>query len=178
MTKMKLGTRQLTYCALFAALTAVCSQIAIPMPSMIPINLGLLAVYLSGGLLGGLGGALSQLVFLLLGAAGVPVFAQFRGGLGVLAGPTGGYIIGYVAAAGLIGLLAERWGRGFWKLAAGMVLGTAVCYAFGTAWFVALTGKGLAAALGACVLPFLPGDAVKIALAAWLVPKLHRRLRA
>ncbi|MEG2537832.1 MAG: biotin transporter BioY [Hydrogenoanaerobacterium sp.] len=174
--KNKISTRTLTMCAMFTALTAVCSQIVIPLPSMVPISLSLLAVHLSGALLGVFGATLSQIVYILLGAVGAPVFAQLRGGLGVLAGLTGGYIIGYVLCAFTVGILAQKWGRSFWKLVLGMALGTALCYAFGTAWFIVLTGKGLAAALLACVLPFLPGDAIKIALAAFLAVKLYPRL--
>lgn len=176
--KKHLTTRTLTLCAMFTALTAVCSQIVIPLPSMVPLSLSLLAVYLSGALLGAFGGALSQIVYLLLGAVGAPVFSQFRGGLGVLAGPTGGYIIGYILCAFIVGILAQKFGRGFWRLVLAMALGSTACYAFGTAWFVISTGKGLLAALAACVLPFLPGDAAKIALAAFLTVKLYPRLRA
>ena len=174
--KKHLSLRSMSFCALFAAITAVCSQIVIPLPSMVPISLSLLAVNLSGALLGAYGGSASQIVYLLLGAVGVPVFSQFRGGLGVLAGPTGGYIIGYIFSALIVGLVAQRFGRSFWRLVAGMVLGTAACYIFGTAWFMVLTGKGLIVALSACVLPFLPGDAVKIALASFLAVRLYPHL--
>ena len=170
--KTTVATRKITLCARFAALTAVCSQIAIPLP-LIPINLALFSVYLAGGLLGAGAGTVSQLVFALLGAVGVPVFQGFTGGPGVLFGPTGGYIIGYLAAAWLTGWLSAKWGYTFWKLAAAMAIGLAACYLFGTVWFMILMKNGLVAALGKCVLPFLPGDAVKIALAAVLVKRLH-----
>lgn len=167
-------TRNLTFCAMFAALTAVCSQISVPLP-MIPLNLALFSVFLCGALLGPALGTASQLVFLLLGVAGAPVFAGFRGGPSVLVGPTGGYLIGYLTAALLTGLLARR-GCGFWRLCGAMAVGLVVCYAFGTAWFLVLTGKTLAAALSMCVLPFLPGDALKIAGAAFFTLRLRPRL--
>ncbi|MCI8648933.1 MAG: biotin transporter BioY [Anaerotruncus sp.] len=173
MQNQTLQVRNLTLCALFAALTAICSQIAIPIPP-IPINLALLSVYLSGALLGARLGALSQLVFMLVGAVGMPVFSGFRGGIAVLVGPTGGYIIGYLAAAWIIGFICEKWGCNFYKLVIAILIGTAVCYAFGTAWFVVLTGKTLVAALGACVLPFLPGDAAKTIAAAAIVPAIAK----
>jgi biotin transport system substrate-specific component len=96
-------------CALFAALTAICSQIMIPLPfTPVPINLAYLAVLVCGGALGPKKGAIAMTVYVLLGAIGVPVFHGLTGGLGVLAGPTGGYIIGYIPMALVMGLLAKR----------------------------------------------------------------------
>ena len=172
-----ISTKKIAVCAMFAALTAICSQIAIPIPP-IPINLALFAVHLSGALLGAKFGLFSQLAFVLLGAFGLPVFQGFSGGMGIITGPTGGYIVGYLVAAFLVGLICERWGRSFRKLCIAMVIGVAACYAFGTVWFMMLTGKGLVAALGMCVLPFLPGDALKILGAAWLVQGLRKPLAA
>jgi biotin transport system substrate-specific component len=168
-------TKMLILCALFAALTAVCSMISIPLPfTPVPINLATLSFFLAGGLLGSKYGSLSQLVYVFLGAIGLPVFHSFTGGLGILTGPTGGYIIGYAAGAWLIGFLAEKMGRGFVKNITGMIAGLAVCYTLGTLWFMYLTSTGLPAALAMCVVPFLVGDAVKIASGAILVKKLHR----
>ena len=101
-------TTALVLCGVFAALMAVCSFITIPLGfTPIPVNLATLGVFLTGGILGKKYGSISLIVYILLGAVGVPVFAGFKGGLGVLAGPTGGYIIGYLAAAFLTGLLVE-----------------------------------------------------------------------
>lgn len=171
--KTKMTTRRLTACALFAGITAVCSQIIIPMPMMVPISFSLFAVYLSGGLLGAATGALSQVVYILLGSVGLPIFSGFQAGAGVLLGPTGGYLWGYILAAWIVGYLTQKFGSGFWQLVAAMIAGLAACYTLGTIWFVVLTGKGLIVALAACVLPFLPGDAIKIALAALLVKRLQ-----
>ena len=165
-------TQGMVLCALFAAMTAVLSQVAIPLP-LVPINMALLAVYLSGGVLGARLGTLSQVVYVCLGAVGLPVFSLFRGGIGILLGPTGGYIAGYIVAAVVVGFWVEHYGTGFWQLVLGMVIGLALCYALGTAWFMVVTHNTLTAALGTCVLPFLPGDAVKIALAAILIPKIR-----
>ena len=170
-------TRQLVLAALFAALTAVCSQIQIPLP-MIPINLALFAVHLCGALLGAKWGALSMTVYALLGAVGVPVFAGFGSGPAVLFGKTGGYIIGYILCAAIVGLLSRRLGFTFPKLCLSMVIGVAVCYVFGTAWFMVISGLNLATSLSYCVLPFLPGDAVKILLAAFLALRLRKPLQA
>lgn len=170
-------TRQLVLAALFAALTAVCSQIQIPLP-MIPINLALFAVHLCGALLGAKWGTLSMAVYALLGAVGVPVFAGFGSGPAVLFGKTGGYIIGYILCAAIVGLLSRRLGFTFPKLCLSMVIGVAVCYVFGTAWFMVISGLNLATSLSYCVLPFLPGDAVKILLAALLALRLRKPLQA
>ena len=165
--------RRMILCALFAALTAVCSQIAIPMPWGVPVNLALFAVYLAGALLGPVWGMASQLVYLVLAAVGVPVLAGLGGGPAVLFGRTGGYVIGYLLAALLTGVLAPR-GASARRLAGAMAAGCLGCYALGTVWFMAITGISLWQSLALCV-PFLPGDAAKIALAAALGRKLAPR---
>ena len=174
MTK-KFTVKDMVLCALLAAMTGILSQIGIPIGE-IPINLALFSVYLAGGLLGSYKGAVSMVVYVMMGAVGIPAFSNFRGGLSVLAGPTGGYILGYIFAALAVGMMSTYWGDSFWKLAVGMTGGLALCYLFGTVWFVLLTGKGLVAALSACVVPFLPGDAVKIISAAILVPELKKAI--
>ena len=198
------NTAYLALCGLFAAITAVCSWISVPLGfTPVPVNLATLAVFLAGGLLGRKYGSIAMAVYALLGAVGVPVFAGFRGGLGVLAGPTGGYIIGYIAAAFLVGLIIEiglsgqehvyspedsagdgprnsalqmRSGRTreYLVCVIAMIAGLAACYFLGTIWFIITTHTGVWASLTACVFPFLPGDALKIAAAAILVQKLHR----
>ena len=156
------ATRSLVLCALMAALTAICSQIQIPLP-MVPINLALFAVHLSGA---------------LLGVIGVPVFAGFGSGPAVLFGKTGGYILGYILCALIVGALSHKFAFNFKTLFLSMVLGVAVCYAFGTIWFMAVTGLNLATSMSYCVIPFLPGDAVKILLAAFLALRLRKPLAA
>ena len=172
-----LQAKQLAVCALFAALTAVCSQIQIPLPA-IPINLALFAVHLCAALLAPRYAALSMAAYILLGAVGVPVFASFGSGPAVLFGKTGGYIIGYILCVAIVGLLSRRLGFTFPKLCLSMVIGVAVCYVFGTAWFMVISGLNLATSLSYCVLPFLPGDAVKILLAAFLALRLRKPLQA
>jgi biotin transport system substrate-specific component len=175
---LRTRTHRFILCGLFAALTAICSVIALPLPfTPVPVALNMLAVYMAGGLIGAKYGALSQVVYLLLGAAGLPVFAGFKSGVGVLAGPTGGYIIGYIAAAFIVGVLCGRLKgsglRAMIALAASMLLGLLACYALGTAWFMYVTNTPLPAALGMCVFPFIPGDALKIAAAALLCARLR-----
>lgn len=171
-----LKIRRMVLCALFTALTAVCSQIAVPTPWGVPVNLALFAVYMAGTMLGAAWGTASMVVFAALAAIGVPVLAGFNGGPSAIFGKTGGYVLGYLLAALVTGLLAKHWGRRFWQLCVAMVLGCAACYALGTLWFVQLTGVDLAAALGMCVVPYLPGDVVKILLAALLTIQLDKRL--
>lgn len=167
-------TKSMVRCALFAALLAVCSQLVIPLP-MISINLALFAVHLAGAVLGPRYGTAAVLVYIALGICGVPVFLGFQAGPAVLFGKTGGYILGYILDALIVGLWSRRVGDSVPQLCLGMAIGVAVCYAFGTAWFMALTHTGLWASLTYCVIPFLPGDAVKIALAAVLTRALARR---
>ena len=171
---MKLTIRKMANIAVFAALIAVFSQISIPI-GPVPINLALLAVFAAGGMLSVVEAVVAVLLFLGLGAAGLPVFAGFNAGLGALAGPTGGYLVGYLLAAFLAGIFCKE-RRSFWRYAAGMLLGLAACYTLGTAWFVISTKAKIWYALGVCVFPFLPGDAVKIALAAFLSLQVRNAL--
>ena len=176
-------TLKMVLCALFAALTAVLSQIAIPI-GPVPINLATFAVFCAGTLLGPKLGALSLAVWVALGAAGVPVFSLFRGGLAALVGPTGGFIIGYVPAAFLIGLINEKINKENKTLLypVSMLAGFFTYFAFGSIWFMYLTNAGLIEALMTCVVPFIPGDLAKIAVATFLVkrlcPVLHNKIYA
>ncbi len=174
---MKQGNvRNMVFCALFAALIAVSAQIQFPV-GPVPISLATFAVMMGGLLLGWKGGLLAVAVYLLLGAVGAPVFAGLKGGVAVLAGPTGGYLVGYLPYAALAGLGGAAWQEKFWGRCALLLCGTAVCYLLGTAWFMYQSGRGLADSLTLCVFPFLPGDAAKIALAAFLAPRLRQALR-
>ncbi|WP_312642569.1 biotin transporter BioY [Hydrogenoanaerobacterium sp.] len=172
MTKT-LTTKKMILCALFAALTAVLSQLAIPF-GPVPINLAMLSVFIAGGLLGAGVALLSQAVYVLLGVIGLPVFALLTGGPGIVFGPTGGYIVGYIAAAWLVGFISSKTSKKYWQLVLAMAAGLILCYALGTAWFMFVTKNGLIQSLLLCVVPFLIGDALKIAAAAFLVTRLQR----
>jgi len=167
-------TRKIILCALFAALTAVLSQLVIPI-GPVPINMATLAVFCAGGLLGSRFGALSLVIWAVLGLAGVPVFALFRSGPEALAGSTGGFIVGYIPAAFITGLITERLNKGnrISTYAVAMLTGMFTYFSLGTAWFMYLTNSELWAALLVCVLPFLPGDFLKIAAASVLVKRLR-----
>lgn len=169
--------KYITLCPLFAALTAVCSQIQIPLP-YVPLNLALFAVYMAGSMLGPVYGSLSIVIYVLLGACGVPVFAGFAGGLSKLTGMTGGYIIGYILAALISGIIIKIFEKKCHKklfvYVISFFMGMIACYTLGTAWFMYVSGNGLMASLSVCVFPFLIADAVKIALAAVLTDKLKK----
>ena len=170
--KERYRVKPLILCSFFAALTGVCSIVSIPLPfSPVPVNLALLSVYLAGGLLGPKNGAISQFVYILLGAAGLPVFHNLTGGLSILAGPTGGFLAGYIAAAFLVGFFYfKKMDKG---LIIGLVGGLSACYALGILWFMLISGAGLKSALLLCIIPFLPGDALKIIAAIFLIRKLR-----
>ncbi len=170
------STRDLALCALFTALIAIFSQIAIPLPMGVPVNMALLAVYLCALLIPFKFSMLSIAAFLLLGLIGVPVFAGFRGGPAALFGKTGGYLMGYLLTGTAIGL-TRKWLASFWTRCSAMLLGLLLCYVFGTLWFMNLTNLGLMESLGYCVIPFLPGDAAKILLAAMLAPRLATAIK-
>ncbi len=166
----RLSTQKIVYTALFVALIAVCAIIQVPI-GMVPISLATLAVMLSGLILGPWLGLLATLCYLLLGLVGVPIFAGFKGGLSVIAGPTGGYLIGYLAIALFSGLFRRK---NAVLAVAGIILGNFLCYLFGTLRFLSVTDYALKSALAVCVWPFLPGDAMKIALSYLLFLKLQK----
>ena len=155
-----------------AAVTAVAAQIAIPLPfSPVPFTLQVLAVVLSGLLLGPRHGALAQVIYLLIGAAGAPVFSGFRGGLGHILGPTGGYLLSYPLAAAVAGLAAHAAITSSRQRALTVsflcgVAGLAVIYAGGVAWLSTVTELPVAAAIAQGVLPFAGLDLVKVGMAA------------
>ncbi len=175
---MNSKTKQLIICSLFAALTAILSQISIPLPfTPVPINLATLSVLLAGALLGKKVGAISQVVYALLGVIGLPVYANFMSGIGVILGPTGGYIIGYIIAAFVVGIIIEKSNNSLMTYIFSMCLGMISCYILGTAWFMYVTGNNLMSSLVMCVFPFIPGDIIKIILGAFLAKRLHNKIR-
>jgi biotin transport system substrate-specific component len=157
-------------------LIALSAQLALPIPfSPVPVTGQTFAVVFLGALFGGVRGASAVLAYLAEGVAGFPVFSSGGAGFAHLAGPTGGYLVGFVGAAYLTGHLAERgWNARVWRVATAMVLGNVVIYAFGATWLAAFVGAGPALALG--VVPFLAGDALKTALAAAALPVVTRSI--
>lgn len=154
----------LTVSGLVAALLCVLGPLTVPI-GPIPVSLMTLALYVTSYVLGPRESLTSLAVYLLLGAAGLPVFSGYQGGLAKLAGPTGGYLVGYLFLTLLCSTAAEHAHRRAAGVLAGMALGTAVLYAFGTTWFMLETGTALWGALSLCVFPFLPIDLGKMAVA-------------
>jgi len=196
----KMKTIDLVYMAVGAVLISVCSWISIP--TTVPFTLQTFAVYCVLGILGGKRGTISILVYILLGAVGVPVFSGFKGGFGVILGSTGGYIVGFILI-GLLYWLAEpvirrivsssdkkgtsSSGKGLRAAGiavryAALIIGTAVCYAFGTAWFIVVytrnTGAvGIGTALAWCVIPFIIPDLIKMVLASLISSRIRKILK-
>lgn len=169
-------TQMLTLSALFTALCAVCAQIQIPLQP-VQINLALLAVHLAAAMLPPRYAAFSLGAYLMLGAMGLPVLTGFRGGIGVLLDRTGGYMLSYLPCALLESWLMHRGNVKRLRMCLTMALGTLLCYAAGTAWFMLLTATPLWTSLTLCVLPFIPGDAVKVALAAGIALRMRKIYR-
>ncbi len=179
-TKSKITTKELVFTALMAVIIAVCSWISIP--TTVPFTLQTFGVFMAVGLLGGRKGTISVLVYILLGAVGVPVFAGFSSGIGVLFGTTGGYIVGFLLSGLVYWAMTAAFGEKLPIMIIAMVIGLLVCYAFGTAWFMIVYAKntapiGLLTALGWCVFPFIIPDCIKIALAVVLTKQLKKYVK-
>ena len=168
--------RMMVYASLFAALTAVGAFLAIPI-GPVPIVLQNMFVYLAGLLLGGRWGLASVGVYLLAGACGLPVFAGGLGGISRFIGPTGGYLIGYLPAVFLIGKISQKTKPQVVADVLAMICGTLVLYACGVSWLKMVTVMSPAKALALGMVPFLIGDALKIAAAAVIAKALRPVLR-
>lgn len=173
-------TLDLIYMAIGAALIVVCSWVTVPL--MVPFTLQTFAVFTVVELLGGKKGCLSILVYILLGAVGLPVFSGFKGGIGVLFGTTGGYIVGFIFIALIYQLCEKLFGKKIFVRIAAMVAGLIVCYAFGTAWFMIVYTRNngavdIGTALGWCVIPFIIPDLVKLGLAILVSTRLAVALK-
>ena len=170
----KIRTKQMVLIALMTAVTCVLGPLSIPLPfSPVRISLTNFAIFLAIFVLGMKSGTISFIIYLLLGAVGVPVFSSFRGGFQVLAGPTGGYLIGFIFLALIMGFALDHFDRKLVPTIIGMIIGMAVCYAFGTVWLAKLLSLSFKEGLMMGVIPYLPGDAAKIIIAAIVGPKLY-----
>lgn len=176
-----MNTKNISTVSLFVALTAICSQISIPLPSGVPVTLQTLAVLLSGIILGSKYGALSQLVYILLGAIGIPVFASGYAGIQILAGLTGGYIWSFPIASFIIGLIGEnlnssnRTKNGIIHSLA-FIIGLLIIYTFGSIQFYYLSGMPYIDTLKLTIIPFIIPDMIKIAITVPLSLKLKGAL--
>jgi biotin transport system substrate-specific component len=173
-TSQSTKLRSLVLTGVMAAVICVVAPWSIAIGE-VPITLTQLAIYLTLFVLGWKRGTISCLVFLLLGAFGLPVFSGFSGGLGKILGPTGGYLLGYLPMCVLAGLGIDKFRNPILQALA-MIVGTAVCYFFGTAWYCIQGSHPVAYALGICVFPFIPFDLAKIVLSVAVGNLLRHRL--
>ena len=168
-------TRQLTITAVLTALLCIAGPLTLPL-GPVPLSLTTGVLMLMALLLGGARATLCCAVYLLMGLIGLPVFAGFTGGAGTLIGPTGGFLLAYLPMTALCGFLCARWTARPGQMCA-FLAGTALLYLMGTAWYCLQTGTEVSAALAVCVLPFLPGDALKIAAVLTLGNAIRARLK-
>lgn len=165
--------------AVMAALIAVCSWLTVTIPfiSEVPFTLQTFAVFFALEFAAGRNGTISILIYLLLGAVGVPVFSGFRGGIGHLLGPTGGYIVGFLLTGIIFWIFDKKFGvksiMHYVILAAGLL----ACYACGTVWFTVQMSVPVGTALLKCVLPYIIPDVIKIGLAVLLASRLKKIIK-
>jgi len=174
MKARKISVNDLCMMGIFTAVIAVMSQIMIPMPYGVPMTLQTLAIPMAGIMLGSKKGTLATIIYMLVGAVGVPVFAGFAGGLGIVFGPTGGFIMSFPILAFAAGIGAEKNNK--WSIWIGLVAGVIINYICGVIYFSLYTSNDLITSFTACVLLFIPTDIVKIITAGMLCTKI-RRLR-
>ncbi|OLR58753.1 biotin biosynthesis protein BioY [Anaerostipes sp. 494a] len=169
MEKHQLQTKDITIIGLMAALTCILGPLSITLPfTPVPISFTNLAIYFIAMVIGWKRGTISYLVYLLLGAVGLPVFSAFSGGLAKLAGPTGGYLIGFIFMAIISGWFVEKFNGNPVASVIGMIIGTAVTYAFGTLWLCYQMHLTFIQGLYEGVIPYLPGDFIKMIIAVIL----------
>lgn len=177
----KFRTVDLVYVALGAVIISVCSWISIP--ATVPFTMQTFAICFVLAAFGGKLGTMAITVYILLGAVGVPVFSNFNSGIGAILGTTGGYIVGFVFMGLAYWLITHLFGKKIWVEILALLIGLALCYIFGTAWFMVVytrtkSAVGLAAVLGWCVIPFIIPDLIKLGLSLTLVRRLRPVLRS
>lgn len=177
-TTLKSGftIRQIAIIGVMTAATCILAPFSIPI-GPVPISLTNLVIYFSLYILGTRNAVISYLVYLLMGLIGVPVFSGFTSGPEKLFGPTGGYLIGFIPMAIIAGIFIDKFASKRVLCCAGMIFGTIVCYLCGTAWLAFQAHLGFKAALFAGVIPFLPGDLLKIILAMVMGPQIRDQLQ-
>lgn len=174
--KVMKKTNDMTRVAVMTAITCVLAPLSIPI-GPVPISLTNLAIYFGLYILGTKKEIISYFVYMLIGVVGVPVFSGFTGGPAKVIGPTGGYIIGFIPMALIAGIIIDRFYNKAVICIVGMIAGTIVCYALGTIWLAYQTQMDLKAALFAGVIPFIPGDIIKILVAAYLGKQIRKRVK-
>lgn len=166
---------QMAIIGVMTAVICILGPLSIPI-GLVPISFTNLAIFISLYTLGMKKGTISCIIYILIGFIGIPVFSGFSGGPSKLLGPTGGYIVGYLFMALVAGFFIDRFFSQRYMCFAGMVIGTSVCYLLGTVWLAYQANMSASAALAAGVIPFIPGDLVKIAVSAYIGPQIRKRL--
>lgn len=156
-----MNTKSMVLCALMSAVICICAPLAIPLPGGVPVSLATFAVMLTGSVLDRKTAVISTALYLLLGWIGLPVFAGYGSGFTYLFGPTGGFLLGYLPLAYFSGCFIDKQ-KTIPSLLKGIVIGECILYTIGTVWFSIVTKTPLLSGLSLCVLPFIPGDIVKI----------------
>lgn len=180
MTSTRQHTTELVYIAMFAVLIAICSWLSIP--TTVPFTMQTFAVFFTLLVLGGKRGTIAVTVYLLLGAIGIPVFAGFTGGFGILMGTTGGYLIGFLVMTILYWLIIKQPGQKALLELFVLIIGLFLCYAFGTMWFILVytanvSEIGITSALMWCVIPYIIPDLLKLGLAFKLAERLRHYVK-
>lgn len=175
----KITLKTMIQTALVTAVICVLSPFVIPLPiSPVPVSLSIFAIYMGLYAVGFKCGTIATFLYILIGLVGVPVFSGFSGGPAKLFGPTGGYILGYLFICVIAGPIIDKFEKKIWLHIIFMIIGVAVCYLFGTLWFVkVMDGYTFASALSVCVIPFIPADIVKIAVAVIAGPLIRKQIK-
>ncbi len=173
--KKKFNVYQIVFIGIMSAIICILGPLSFPI-GVVPISFTNLAIFFVLYILGMKKGTISYIIYLLIGLTGIPVFSGFSGGPSKLLGPTGGYLIGFMFMALIAGFFIDKFFDKWFLCIIGMVLGTTICYILGTIWLSYQANMSIGAALIAGVIPFIPGDLIKIFIAAYLGPQIRNRL--
>lgn len=174
---MKISTKEIILCGLFASITGILSQISIPIPfTTVPLTMQVFAVLICGMILGPKLGFISQIIYIIIGAIGIPVYSQMSAGIGIMLGPTGGFIISFPIVASLVGYFSKAY-KTKTMIVLGMLLAILISYIIGTLQFCAVTQLNFVEGLMACVIPFIGIDILKIVMAYGLGTKVNKRIK-
>lgn len=176
MTSNRIKLRMMIITALFAAMIGILAQLSIPLP-LVPITGQTLAIGLAATILGAKYGTFSVILYILIGAAGIPVYAEMQAGISVLFGPTGGYLAGFIPTAFFIGWILERTAYSFKYALIANTVGMLITLSFGTAWLKIAAGLSWSAAFTGGFFPFLVVGIIKAALASWIGISVRQRLQ-
>jgi biotin transport system substrate-specific component len=178
MNERIINTQKLVLIAFFAATTAVIAPFTIPLPlSPVPLSLSIFAVFLSGAILNKYSAFVSQTVYILLGAVGIPVFSGFRGGLGIITGATGGYIVSYAFMAFIIALILEKTGRSYLTYMLAMLFSLIICYSLGVAWLAVVMKISFFQAFLVGAVPYIAFDTIKALLCAGVAVPINKSIK-